>query len=290
VVEHPGRLLEHLSDFAESVDDAHYATVCVAILDPETGEVGYAAAGHPPPLVVHADGTSSYLWHGRSEPLACRRPDGRPEALAMLANGSSLVLFTDGLVERRDELIDVGLERLRTTVVRLLAEGTADLADRILDGVLAEGVRDDDAVVLVATMGEAPVRVFHHELPRDASALAAMRQAARVWLEAGDVHPAVAHDLVLVLNEAAANAVEHGEGHDDMPIQVRLAYDPRVGEFEGTVTGAGLWREQRPSDRGRGLPIIRNLTDTVTLERRRGTTLSFRRSARATTADEVRRP
>jgi anti-sigma regulatory factor (Ser/Thr protein kinase) len=165
-----------------------------------------------------------------------------------------------------------------------------DLPERILDDLLDQDVRHDDAVVLVATMGEAPVRVFHYELAKDAAALAAMRQAAKAWLQAGDVEAGLVQDLVLVLNEAAANAVEHGEGNDDIPIQIRLAFDPRAGIYEGTVTGAGRWREQRPTDRGRGLPIIRNLTDSVTIERRRGTTLSFRRSVRAPTTEEAGRP
>ena len=290
VVDRPGRLLDHLSDIAESVDTAHYATVCVAILDPGTGELRYAAAGHPPPLVVHADGSSGYLWRGRSEPLACGGAGERPESLAVLADGASVVLYTDGLVERRDERIDDGLERLRGTIASLVADGTAELAERILDAALDDGAHQDDAVVLVATLGAAQVRVFHHLLPKDAAALAAMRRAATAWLESVDADPDVIRDLVLVLNEAAANAIEHGEGNDELPIEIRLAFDPRAGAFEGTVSGAGRWREQRPSDRGRGLPIIRNLTDSVTLERRRGTTLTFRRTVRAAAPDSARRP
>jgi anti-sigma regulatory factor (Ser/Thr protein kinase) len=288
VVEDPGRLLEHLSSFAEGVEAAQYATVCVAIVDPETGEVRYASAGHPPPLVVQRDGSGAYLWQGRSEPLACGT-GRRTEALAVLPDGGSLVLYTDGLVERRQELIDDGLERLRRTVGRLIADETPDLPERILDAALDEDVRHDDAVVLVATIGTVPVRVFHHELPKDAAALAPMRQALRMWLTSVDADQPTAHDLVLVVNEAAANAVEHGEGNDDVPIRIRVAFDPRKRVFEGAITGAGRWREQRPTDRGRGLPIIRNLTDGVTLERRRGTTLTFRRTLRGASAEHAGR-
>ena len=246
MVGRPGRLLDHLSDIAESVDTAHYATVCVAILDPDTGELRYASAGHPPPLVVHADGSSGFLWRGRSEPLACGGAGERPESLAMLPDGSSLVLYTDGLVERRGERLDDGLERLRRTIATLVADGTADLADRTLDAALDEGVHQDDAVVLTATIGAAPVRVFHHRLPKDAAALAAMRQAATAWLESVDADPAVSRDLVLVLNEAAANAIEHGEGNDELPIEIRLAFDPRAGAFEGTVSVPGAGASSGP--------------------------------------------
>jgi len=291
VVERPGQLLDHLSAFAESVEEARFATVCVATLDPGTGELRHASAGHPPPLVVHADGTSGYLWDGRSEPLASQEA-GHPrrEGLAVLAGGSSVLLYTDGLIERREEPIDVGLERLRDTVGLLIRDGTTDLAERALDTLLHERVRHDDAVVLTATVGPVPVRVLHYELPKDASALAAMREVVTTWLDELAIDGDVVQDLVLVLNEASANAIEHGEGGDEVPIHIRLAFDPDAGEFDGAVTGAGRWREQRPSDRGRGLPIIRNLTDSVVLERRHGTTLLFRRSLASPARPRLRTP
>ena len=280
VVEGPGRLLDELSSFADSVEAARYASVAVAILDPDTGELTHAAAGHLPPLVLDGAG-ARYLWSGRSEPLACRG-HGRPEARALLEAGATLVLFTDGLVERRSEILDEGLGRLRREAARLAADAPDDLADRILDALLAGIVRHDDAVVLAATIRSVRARVFHHEVALDPAALVGLRRSVRSWLRELGTDETTAEELVLVLNEAAANAVEHGAGHDGRPVHVRLAYDPRTASFDGSIVGAGRWlaRAQDDQSRGHGLGIIRSLTDEVVLERRGGTALRFRRSDR----------
>src|SRR5690606_13590835 len=73
----------------------------------------YAVAGHPPPLLIGADGTARYLNGGRS-PMLGADPDPRPgSAVEPLPPGATLLLYTDGLVERRTEDLGTGLERLR---------------------------------------------------------------------------------------------------------------------------------------------------------------------------------
>jgi anti-sigma regulatory factor (Ser/Thr protein kinase) len=282
VVEGPGRLLDVLSRFADTIAPARYATVAVAVLDPDTGEVLHAPAGHPPPLVVDDEG-ARYLWAGRSEPLACREAGGRPQARMTLAHGASIVLYTDGLVERRSEVLDEGFERLRAVAAGIRDEPPEDQSDLILDAMLDGAVRHDDAVALTAMIRAVPVRVFHHELRRDPAELAGMRRAIRAWLREVDADEATAEELILVVNEAAANAVEHGGGGGgDQPVQIRLAYDPRATRFDGSIVGAGRWlvRPQGDRDRGHGLGIIRSLTDEIVLERRGGTALAFRRTER----------
>ena len=106
----PGTLLGQLEVFASRFAELDFLTVCHAVLDPATGRIDYASAGHPPMLVVDAQGTSSFLEEGRSPPLPDRAP--RPTAHAVLAPGSRLVLYSDGLVERRGESPDAGLARL----------------------------------------------------------------------------------------------------------------------------------------------------------------------------------
>src|SRR6185295_20316380 len=87
------------------------ATVLYLVLDRETGEVSFSAAGHPPPLVIAPDGPR-FLEGGRSVPIGAAEPAVFRESTAILPPGSSPLLYTDGLVERRDEPLDRRLEKL----------------------------------------------------------------------------------------------------------------------------------------------------------------------------------
>lgn len=148
-IEHPGNLLTALDQFAESADGAEFATTAYAVLDPETGRLEYASAGHPPMLVVEKDGKTWWLMGGRSTPLLERAVDYRPDATTHLEPGSLLISYTDGLIERRGEGLDEGLARLEKAVTAMREQPE----DQICDGLLARmGVdkdRFDDVVVVV---------------------------------------------------------------------------------------------------------------------------------------------
>ena len=98
----PADLLSRLDRFVESVPAATCSTVATAVLDLRTGTLTYACAGHPPPMLLEPDGSASTLWGGRSLPLGVTPHLERDEATIEMAPGSRLLLYTDGLVERRD--------------------------------------------------------------------------------------------------------------------------------------------------------------------------------------------
>lgn len=111
----PRRALEHLDRFVTGIPDAHCTTVACGQLHLGTGQLQYACAGHLPPLLVGEAGPV-FLQGSRGIPLgvACER---RPaEATRTLRPGDALYLYTDGLVERRGESIDIGLERLAAVI------------------------------------------------------------------------------------------------------------------------------------------------------------------------------
>ena len=145
----PATVLDKLNRLTISLSATGFATVLCLYFDPATRAVRWCRAGHPPALVRSASGSTRYLEAGGSPPIAVF-PDARfVDATDQLEPGDELVLYSDGLVERRDEDIDVGLARLAA-----LAEGdgsTASLIDRLVEPVLTIDRRDDVAVLVAST-------------------------------------------------------------------------------------------------------------------------------------------
>jgi serine phosphatase RsbU (regulator of sigma subunit) len=128
--------------------------VACVLLDPATGELSYATAGHPPILVVHAAGGTTYLNGGRGLPLGVARAPARASATTRLAPGDQLVLYTDGLYERRREPPDVGLDRLANLAAEAHGLPPTELSHALADGMLAGAAPEDDVCVLVAVAAD----------------------------------------------------------------------------------------------------------------------------------------
>jgi PAS domain S-box-containing protein len=145
----PAEVLTHLDTFVEQVDDARYATLAYADVDLGSGELLLAAAGHMPPVIVEPDGGARLFMEGRSPPLGAADPaTKRAQARVTLAPGAGLLLYTDGLVERRTEPIDAGLQRL-LDVVRAAPDASPAQQVKVLPAALLEpGTTDDDVCLL----------------------------------------------------------------------------------------------------------------------------------------------
>ena len=146
----PGAVLEALERYAQRHGVGRLATVAYAELDVETGRVRYACAGHPPPAVVERDGRARLLWEGRSVPLdANLAPSSRPDATVDLAVGGVLMLYTDGLVERRDRTLRAGFDALLGALQRLHDEARPKLCEAVVDELRHGGRRDDVCALAV---------------------------------------------------------------------------------------------------------------------------------------------
>ena len=145
----PARLVGSLDRFVEMVTAASMATLAYAELDLASGRLTYACAGHPPPILLPADGEPRLLWGGRSTPLGI--PLDRSEAHEQLRPGDRLLLYTDGLVERRERLIDEGFDLLRETAGKLRAQPPDALVRAVMDTLLRDERQPDDVCVLLVT-------------------------------------------------------------------------------------------------------------------------------------------
>ncbi|MFC8432592.1 PP2C family protein-serine/threonine phosphatase [Streptomyces sp. NPDC057253] len=147
----PAQALDVLGRYAHVIDGAESATAVTTFIDFDNGTITYASAGHPPPMLVHADGRVECLDKATDTPLDARPdPIPRPQATTTFAPGATLALYTDGLVERRHEDVDTGLTRLADALTRHRKDDPETLADAVLAELLPPGgATDDTALVIV---------------------------------------------------------------------------------------------------------------------------------------------
>ncbi|BCL24815.1 PP2C family protein-serine/threonine phosphatase [Streptomyces tuirus] len=149
----PGRLLTRLHRFLHHLQPDLYATAVIARFHPDEPTLTWAAAGHPPPVLRLPDGTVRTLDAKPGAMLGIPLTQEIADHTEQLAPGSTLALYTDGLVERRAQGIDPGIERLATALGGFRsAELDADLegsADRLLHPLLSDSERDDDVCLLL---------------------------------------------------------------------------------------------------------------------------------------------
>ena len=275
---HPPAALMDRLDLLVSDSDLSMTTCLCGILDPETGTLRFSNAGHPPPLIRRADGTVVRVTHGLSHPLGVTMSHRHAEAEVTLGLGDALLLYTDGLVERRGEVIDRGIDRLAE---RLAANFTSaeEACDRIVAN-LDENLLDDAAILAVARTPMAG-KTLHTVVHAHPSRLSELRRRLSAWLTAHGATRDEANDVVLATHEAAMNAIEHAYGPGDAEIVVTAAV--RDGVVEVHVHDTGRWRESRSQHRGRGRSIMSALMDDVSIDTGpAGSTVRLRHTLRGT--------
>ena len=252
----------------ERQDTELVATVVLGRLDPRTGRLRVVSGGHPPALVVTAEGTVRQVtatggaigWPGAGT-------DGVEELV--LAVGDSLLLYTDGLIEARKDIVE-GLDSLSRNLASVASLPVASMTDELVRRALAGAERRDDTLALVVRLGDVPVMTAsypvtsnHWEIGPDRHAVPQLRREAVRWLAD---HGLAAGDLALVVAELLANAVRAA--------QERVTLDLALGVdgLEVVVSDDGLGIDMLPdhtadleAEGGRGLFLVRRLASPLEL-------------------------
>lgn len=258
----PAATLAGLDRFAARLPGAQSTTAFCAVLDPETGELVYSSAGHPPAIMVCADGSTQLLEGGHSIALGIRADRDRPQAQVTIPAQATLLLYTDGLVERRRHSLDEGI----ASAAKLIRDdGALDLdplADEIMSLLAPPGGYQDD-VALLLYRHPLPLEVT---IPADALHLAPARAALREWLTAAGIDHDQAQDVLVAAGEAVTNAIEHGYRHIDGGT-ITLHACSEVDLLHLTITDAGSWKpkESGYTHRGRGIQIMQALMEDVSI-------------------------
>jgi PAS domain S-box-containing protein len=259
----PSAALTGLDRFAARLPGARCTTAFCAVLTLATGQLVYSNAGHPPPIMVHADGTTLQLEDGHGLPLALRSDQPRPEARAVMPPRATLLLYTDGLVERRSRSIDYGISRAANFVQEGHSQTLDEVADHLMFGLEPGGGYSDDVAMLLYRQ-PAPLAM---KFAADVNHLAGSRAALRSWLTQAGVEPDQILDVLIAAGEAVANAIEHG--HRDRPEgTVSLHATALVDRLRVTVTDTGAWKTPPTVpdiSRGRGISLIRGLMEDFTI-------------------------
>jgi PAS domain S-box-containing protein len=274
----PGELLTRLDDVVTrlSAEDSPpggagigdlTATCLYAVYDPVTRRCSLARAGHPPPCVLAPDGTAEFIDLPAGPPLGL---GGLPfeETEIELAEGSLLVLYTDGLVESRQRDIGTGLAAMRKvlTGTRLQPGGAQHLpasletvCDSLVSALLPERAEDDAALLIARTRALPADRIACWDLPAEPAIVAATRARVARQLAGWGLGYAT-HTTELIVSELLTNAIRHAQP----PIQVRMILDSALLSCEvsdGSSTAPHLRRADRYDEGGRGLLLVARLAD-----------------------------
>ncbi|MEE2855656.1 MAG: SpoIIE family protein phosphatase [Actinomycetota bacterium] len=274
--------LEAVDRFRKHVPGSNTATICVGSLDFGTGEFRYCTAGHPPPLLVTADATARYLEPSGAGPLGSGT--GFPVRTEFLDVGDSILLYTDGLIERPGRPVGASTAEFAELTADIVGgqrgfviESSVRPIDRICSETLELLLRStgySDDVTLLAAQRRTPPAPLHLTVDATIQAARTVRSRLRQWLSEIGADTDDISDVVHAISEFVENAVEHGYGTevpDGVVIEAALSGD---GNLHASVSDHGRWKDHREGEtgRGRGLAMAEALVSEAHISRGAGGT------------------
>ena len=274
----PAGVLDRLDRVVRSLD-GQMATLLYLVMEEDHETVTFASAGHVPPLVISPEGEAEYLATAPNPPLGVFESPQHSEKRTKLIPGSTIVLYTDGLVEERGVSIDQGLEALRLAASQDSCHPD-ELCQRLVDAMLAIHPANDDIAALALRALPAAPPPLHLEIPSDPTVLGKMRRDLGTWLREAGAAGEVVEIIQMACHEACSNAIEHGYAFGDGVLSVDAELDD--SRVVLTVRDNGHWVERGsggpPRYRGNGLPLMQALMDSVELTHENGAGTAVRMS------------
>jgi GAF domain-containing protein/anti-sigma regulatory factor (Ser/Thr protein kinase) len=250
----PSSTVARLNRLAEEVVETAFATVLYVVLDPASHVCRITSAGHPPPLVAYPDGRVELVEGGRGLPLGAAADTKYGQEVLELPIGTVLLLYSDGLVERRGRSIDDGLDELRRAALGGPRE-PEELVEHVLERMVGDAERGDDIALLAVRLLAVAPKPLRLRIPSDTGSLDLVRDAVRTWLSGAPLSRTDAHDVVLAVWEACANAIEHANRPGEDYVEVGAEIVDSCVRISIEDTGAWVPPVDR-EDRGLGLRLI----------------------------------
>ncbi|HJS27115.1 MAG TPA: SpoIIE family protein phosphatase [Actinomycetota bacterium] len=278
---HPPTVVAERTDaLMHEVAEDEMATLLFVALDVEACSATIVCAGHPPPIAI-GPGGARLLEVDLAPPLGFGPRSGFRASTATVQTGDTLLLYTDGLIDRHDLAIDLGLRRLLAAAEANREADPDELCDQLLSAMVSGDVSDDIAVLAVCLAPTAPGDL-RLRIPAEPDALSQMRRRLARWLDAAGVPADVRGDVVLASSEAAANSIRHAYGPSRAWVEVEAAVSS--DEVHVVVRDRGRWRAPRGRG-GRGLSVIEACMRSVEIDRgAAGTEVRMRRPIRTKVA------
>ena len=277
----PGEALRRCNRLLRDLTPTGMATAWYGCYDPASRVLTFSSAGHLPALFVDDASHAHYLEEAHGPPLGAFSNIEYRETECELPPDVTLVLYTDGLIERRHSPLDEGLRAL-SEAASAAPRDLELMCDYLIRQLVDEPTEDDIALLVLrpVSLSDPSLRLSHHSSPL---AVRDTRRVMRSWLHQHGIPEEVSFDVLVAVSEAQTNSVQHAYAFEPGPIEIDgLITD---GTVQVTVTDHGTWR-QRTTDhadgRARGLALMRTLMDVVEIDSNgNGTAVRMRRARNA---------
>jgi anti-sigma regulatory factor (Ser/Thr protein kinase) len=259
----PSIVLERLNMILRR-SGARMASVLYAVLDADQGLLRFASAGHPPILLLSPRGEVSYLRAARSPLLGYDYGQDRIQAVVALEPGSTLLLYTDGVLEGGSKSVDDALAKLATKVREGAGFDLEGLCAHVLPSNGDAVPREDDAALFACRIDGIAEPEMHLQFDADPAQLRVLRHALGRWLDRLELGQDARFQLLLAVDEAARNAIEHAYGLEAGSFAISASHSD--SEITVRISDVGRWRPARGRRRGRGISLMRKLVDEMEIQ------------------------
>jgi anti-sigma regulatory factor (Ser/Thr protein kinase) len=270
----PAEVLARLDQQVQHFYRDAMATVQLAMVEPSLARMHLSSAGHLPPVLTVPGRPAAIVNVPNDPPVGVTVRLRRRVRTITVPPGALLCFYTDGLVERRETSLGVGLKRLCEAVVTGSVES---VCTTVMGQLIGDDPPEDDvALVVLRRQDSAEIGPLDLAMPARPWSLKDIRDAMRRWLVAVGAPPRVTTDVLIAVGEACTNAIEHAYGPTGGVVTVYMELQPP--DVVVTVSDTGRWRPPRGENRGRGTLFMRTCADDLRVDHGPGgTTVVLRR-------------